>query len=77
MATSALERLARHALRGVGDPTLGEWVEYGRIAVHVRRRISLAEQFNIGPAVDIRGTAEVGERLAAVRHLLPTEWAER
>lgn len=68
--------LARGALDGVGDPALGEW--WDRLgAVHCRRRLSDAEvaegDFTI---IDIRGTPEADERLAAVRQWLPPDWKE-
>lgn len=74
--TSALD-LAMRALRGVGDETLGQWVEMGDVAVHVRRRLSLDEAAYYGLRVrDIRGTPEVNVRLAKVRHLLPIGYSE-
>lgn len=62
-------RIARQALAGVGDARLGEWEEVGsREIVHVRRRLSLAEQeaFELPQVRDIRGTVEQGERIAAL-----------
>ena len=59
-----LEASARRALKGVGDSRQGEWVEVGRIAIHVRRRLSEGEQEAVGPVVDIRGTPEATRRLA-------------
>lgn len=38
-----LKGKARTALDGVGDASLGEWIETGRTAVHLRRRLSDAE----------------------------------
>jgi hypothetical protein len=71
-----LRNIALAALRGVGDPTLGEWEEWTGRAFHVRRRLSAAEQRRVGDVVDIRGTPEVEQRLARVRHLLPAGWTE-
>jgi hypothetical protein len=71
------ERLARMALNGVGDAALGEWVEQGeRGVVHVRRRLSAAEQAEHGLEVrDIRGTPEETWRqlalIEAAPHLAP------
>lgn len=62
-------QIALNALRGVGDVTLGEWIETGaRGVVHVRRRLSAIEQETFGlPTVrDIRGTEEEWKRLAAL-----------
>lgn len=58
--------IARRGLYGVGDPELGEWIEDGRGVVHVRRRLTPAEQAAAGiPGVrDIRGTTEERDRIA-------------
>lgn len=64
-----LERLARAALDGVGRGR--EWVEYGPGAAHVRRRLSPAEEAQVGPALDLRGTAEGWDRYAAMEAGLP------
>jgi hypothetical protein len=58
------------ALAGVGDPQRGEWWEHG-IAMHLRRRLSVAEDLIIGPAVDIRGTPEQMQRYRRVQIYLP------
>jgi hypothetical protein len=63
--------IANVALAGVGDDTLGWWIEVGDIAVHLRRRLSLAEAVGVGPVVDVRGTWEMTKRLNAVRRYLP------
>lgn len=64
---------ALEALDGVGDAALGQWVEQTPIAVHVRRRLTLAEQLSIGDAKDLRGTCEALDRCrAAARGLPPT-----
>jgi hypothetical protein len=66
------EKLARLALEGVGDARLGEWVEHRRIAVHVRRRLTLDEALVTGPVVDVRGTPEARQRYdAAATYLSP------
>jgi len=69
---------AEKALRGVGvtDPD-GNWTEYGKLAVHRRRRLTLAEQQQFRVVVcDVRGTGKVDELLAPVRHLLPPGYTE-
>jgi hypothetical protein len=65
---------ARSELLGVGDAALGEWGEMGDIAFHLRRRLKPAEQALIGPAVDIRGTAEAARRMSRVVPLLPARF---
>lgn len=58
--------LARMALGKVGDRQLGEWVEQGsRGIVHIRRRLSVAEQqaFDLMEVRDVRGTSEERDRL--------------
>lgn len=68
---------AERALAHVGDPTLGEWLQQGGTAWHLRRRVSAAEAERWQLAVrDVRGTPEAAERRAAVAHLLPAGWAE-
>lgn len=79
--TEAISReLARMALRGVGDASLGEWTEVGRrvggrVIVHIRRRLSRAEEPLVNTLRDIRGTPEERERLTclvqAAPHLAP------
>jgi hypothetical protein len=60
------------ALAHVGDPALGQWLHLGRVAWHLRRRVSVAEAERWNLTVrDVRGTAEEVWRLAPVRHLLP------
>lgn len=65
------ERIARRALEGVGDATLGEWVELGAYVFHLRRRISQEEQAVIGEAIDIRGTPEHERRIEVVKQKAP------
>lgn len=64
--------MAERALRGVGDPTLGEWREPGRdMTMHVRRRLTDQERrlARRPPGVrllqtrDIRGTDEERYRM--------------
>lgn len=78
--TKRLYRRARPhaflALRGVGSIRLGEWIEEGNRALHVRRRLTETEQIQVGAVVDIRGTPEAAERLAAVEMWLPWGWSE-
>lgn len=59
------------ALAGVGDVQLGQWIEQGEVAVHVRRRLSALEQLQVGLAVDIRGTAEAVARIQRVAAAAP------
>ena len=59
-----LEAEARRQLTGVGDAARGEWTEWGRVSVHLRRRVSEAEEKITGPLRDLRGTAEARERYA-------------
>lgn len=67
-----LERIARKQLEGVGDADLGEWSECPTgYAFHLRRRLSVAEQECVGPAVDLRGTPEALSRWAACEPALP------
>lgn len=61
--------MAERALRGVGDPQLGEWREQGHNGVcHIRRRLTDAERTQAGAGRrlevrDIRGTDEEGQRM--------------
>lgn len=72
-----LEHQAESELAGVGDARLGEWREFTGRALHLRRRLSVAEQAQIGDVMDIRHTAEararVGRLPARLRSLLPAE----
>jgi hypothetical protein len=64
------------AIRGVGDLAF-EWHEWGMLAVHVRRRLTLDEQAATGLVMlDIRGTPEAAARLDAVRKWLPDGYTE-
>jgi hypothetical protein len=77
LIAASAEGHARRALRGVGDPLLGEWAEVGQRAVHVRRRLSDAEVAATGLAMrDVRGTPEHDLRLAPLLHLLPIGYRE-
>ena len=59
---NVLEERARAVLDGVGNATLGEWVEIGNVAIHLRRRLTSDEEHGIEPRIsDDRGTPE-GER---------------
>lgn len=64
------ERRARRALAGVGDPALGEWVEVGRVALHLRRRLTAAEQGDL-VVRDVRHTTEAAMRAATVARWNP------
>lgn len=65
--------MAERALRGVGDPALGEWREHGRAAMHIRRRLTAAERKAAGnlQVRDIRGTSEESRRLARLLREVP------
>lgn len=65
--------MAERALRGVGDPALGEWRQAGRLAVHLRRRLSAPERAELGglEVRDVRGTYEERRRLDAVLRKVP------
>ena len=65
--------VAEHVLRGVGDGRLGEWREEGAIAMHLRRRLTLAEMHwaGISGVVDVRGTPEHAYRVNRMRPYLP------
>jgi hypothetical protein len=76
LGRALLESRARDLLEGVGDAKRGEWVEVSARAIHVRRRLSADEERLVGPAIDIRGTPEVEQRLCAVRAILPKGWKE-
>jgi hypothetical protein len=74
---STIERIAKRELTGVGDPTLGEWLEFGVIALHLRRRLTPAEQASVGPAIDIRHDRAQGyRRPAPVRHIVGANYTE-
>lgn len=74
LGESTLRRFAFCALAGVGDAALGEYEEYSGFAFHLRRRLSLVEQAEVGDVVDVRATPEAERRLRPVRHLLPVGW---
>lgn len=63
-------------LRGVGDPAAGEWREWTGRAFHLRRRLTVREAAEVGPVVDVRGTAEAhrrAQRLGDLLQLAPAE----
>lgn len=64
------------ALNGVGDPTLGEWRERGKIAVHLRRRLTPMEWGGRPWGMDYRDTPEGVRRLALVMRWLPAGYRE-
>ncbi len=70
-----LVHLAFDALRGVGAPEAGEWVETGHVAVHVRRRLTDEERGGL-VVIDVRGTPEGARRLATVARYLPEGYHE-
>jgi hypothetical protein len=68
---SESRRIALDGLRGVGDVTLGQWIDekgMGRGVVHVQRRLTQAErdEFGVPEPFDIRGTEEQARRIAVV-----------
>ena len=65
-----LRDAAVNALRGVGDPQLGEWIEVGDAAVHVRRRLSERERRAAG-GLDVRDIRGTDEHHLRVTRLLP------
>lgn len=54
--------MAKKVLRDVGSRILGEWYEDRERAYHIRRRLTPAEQIQVGQVVDIRGTDEATRR---------------
>lgn len=76
LAERTLCSMAIGALRGVGDATLGEWLEMGATAFHVRRRLTAEEQLLVGDVVDVRGTPEADRRRRPVAGLIPPGWIE-
>ena len=63
--------LAKDAIRGVGDATLGEWrggpgSGPDDKAVHIRRRLTAAEWGDRPWGTDYRGTPECRERIEKV-----------
>ena len=71
LGSKSLREIALRALEGVGDEVAGQWEEYTGTAFHVRRRLTIEEQEPIGPAVDVRGTAEAINRINAIRIVEP------
>ena len=69
-----LENHARIALRGVGDPAAGEWIDRAVLTppprvLHLRRRLSGLEASTVGEVEDVRGTARaelIARRMALV-----------
>ena len=76
LTRASLEAHARRMIRGVGDASLGEWVDRERTTpegiavVHVRRRLAPAEQARVGPVRDIRGTPELRRRATTISRQL-------
>lgn len=66
-----LKAKALAVLGGVGDRRLGEWHEWTGRAYHLRRRLSAAEQAEVGDVVDCRGTDEWQRRFDAVKDAVP------
>lgn len=71
MGEQALRQYALEALSGVGDADKGQWEEWSGTAYHIKRRLSLGEQQQIGDTKDIRGTREAEDRWKAVLRFLP------
>ncbi len=57
-------------LRGVGDAEAGQWPEWTGRAFHLRRRLSVREERDVGPVLDIRRTPEAHRRAARLGDLL-------
>lgn len=70
MQKPTLHQRALTALEGVGTRT-HEWHEWTGFAYHIRRRLILEEQMQVGDVRDIRGTPEAQERYDRCRALLP------
>jgi hypothetical protein len=74
------ERRLRRVLRGVGDASLGEWLEEGLGGsglLHLKRRLTDAEWGDRPWGMDLRKTAEGDARLLAAgcpRKWAPDEW---
>ena len=72
-----LEKIALAMLKGVGDQSLGEWRQQrpassneGRLSmVHIRRRLSKAEQRMVGEAEDRRSTPYHNQRAQIVSNI--------
>jgi hypothetical protein len=67
---AVLEAECERQIVGVGDPALGEWREWTGHAFHLRRRLSVREQREVGPVVDIRGSDEARRRAERLGPLL-------
>ncbi len=64
--------VAFSAIAGVGDATMGEWIEDNPAAIHVRRRLSAEECAGFRLDVrDLRNTTEAAARLERMRFKLP------
>ncbi len=61
-----LEAAAMRELTGVGDPALGQWVEWSGSALHVKRRLTPAEVTISGGMEDIRRTLDAQRRAASL-----------
>ena len=59
-------------LEGVGDAARGEWTEM-HDALHLRRRLSAAEQARVGHVRDLRQTAEGWKRWNKARAHVPVQ----
>lgn len=71
MDSRHLRDAAYELLDGYGDAQAGEWTEDRPRAFHLRRRLTLEEAKNIGPAVDCRRTPEAMKRFSAMKAILP------
>lgn len=74
-ARGFLRRAAEEVLAGVGNATLGQWEEWNAAAgvLHLKRRLSAAEQELVGEPRDIRGTPEEREIMQRLARELPPE----
>lgn len=73
VSLAQIRAAAEAALAGVGDASRGQWEEVHR-ALHLRRRLSVAEEALVGPAVDVRDSPEALSRFERVRPYLPAGW---
>ena len=69
MWVPALKQAVYRNLHGVGNK-MREWLDVTDKAVHLRRRLTFAEQAHTGDAIDVRNTEEAMRRLDNVRPYL-------
>jgi hypothetical protein len=80
MSSPIARAMAYRELAGVGDADLGQWEGRGHTAFHLRRRLSKAEQEQLGLSIrDVRGTEEGlsrARKITAVNPLVAAMAAE-